>query len=338
MNGVEVKMKNNLAAGQINEDSISSANVPKDDLFLNVFMVFLTILIIVVSIIIVVNPFESKEKKHDEWPEKVEENKPNEQQPTARIELNIAASTRVQSLVDAYANNFNNFKIKTDYSDINSMYTKLLNKQVDLIIATAPNKTELALAQKAGLDFELIPFVNEGFVFYTNVSNPVVNLNLSDISKIYSGEITNWKILKGNDAEIIAYQRPTDSMAQTALSSLVMNNLKLKVPTKEECISNVSENINVITNNSNGQDAIGYSYYYDVIKYGNDQLKLFSINGIEPNYDTIKTGKYPLLTTYYIVTLKNNGSESLNKFQEAILTEEGQMLAQDAGYVTLINN
>lgn len=331
-------MKNDLAKGQIHEDSSSSANVPKDALFLNVFMVFLTILIIVVSIIVVVNPFESKDKKHDEKPEKVEENKPDEQQPTAMIELSIDASPRVQSLVTAYAKNLNNFKLKTNYSDMSSMYIKLINKQVDLIITTAPNKTELALAQKAGLEFELIPIVNEGFVFYTNVLNPVVNLNLSDISKIYSGEITNWKILNGNAAEIIAYQRPTDSMAQTALSSLVMNNLKLKVPTKEECVSTVSENINIITNNSNGQDAIGYSYYYDVVKYGNDQLKLFNINGIEPNYDTIKTGKYPLLTTYYIVTLKNNGSESIKKFQEAILTEEGQILAKDAGYVTLINN
>ena len=55
---------------------------------------------------------------------------------------------------------------------------------------------------------EVTPVVNEGFVFFTNVNNLVNGLSLKEIQDIYTDKITNWNQVGGDNAKIIAYQRP----------------------------------------------------------------------------------------------------------------------------------
>ena len=251
-------------------------------------------------------------------------------------ELKIDASLATQPLTDAYIKGLDNFNIKADYSNTDPAYTKLINKEVDLIVVTEPSKEELERANAAGVSLEVTPVVNEGFVFYSNKENTVNDLTLDQIRKIYTGEITNWKELGGADAKIIAYQRPVNSGSQTGILSLVMNGLKMKEPTKEEYIESMAGIIDVVSNYDNGKDAIGYSYYYyATTMYGNDNLKFFKVNGVEPNHDTIQNETYPIITSYYIVTLKDNNDEATNKLKEALLSKKGQKIAREAGYIDL---
>lgn len=251
-------------------------------------------------------------------------------------EVKIDASLATQPLTDAYKKGLSNFNIKADYSNTDPAYTKLINKQVDLIVVTEPSKEELQRAKDKGVELNVTPVVNEGFVFYTNKKNSVDNLTLDQIRKIYTGEITNWKEVGGNDAKIIAYQRPVNSGSQTGILSLVMNGLKMKEPTKEEYIESMAGIIDVVSNYENGENAIGYSYYYyATTMYGNDNMKFFKVNGVAPNHDTIQNESYPIITSYYIVTLKSNNDATTNKLKEALLSKRGQKIAREAGYIEL---
>ena len=63
-------------------------------------------------------------------------------------------------------------------------------------------------------------------------------------------------------------------------------------------------------------------------------MSLLSIDGIKPTYDNIKTGLYDLQTTYYAVIRKNEPENSdTRKLLNAMMSEEGQAIAKEAGYV-----
>lgn len=251
-------------------------------------------------------------------------------------EVNIDASLATQPLTDAYIKGLTDFKIKADYTNTDPGYTKLINKEADLIVVTEPSKEEKARAKAKGVELEVTPVVNEGFVFFTNKKNPVDSLSLDEIRKIYTGNITNWKEVGGNNAKIIPYQRPVNSGSQTGILSLVMKGLKMKTPTKDELVESMAGIIDIVSNYKNDENAIGYSYYYyATAMYGNDNIKLFKVNGIEPNHDTIQSKSYPLITSYYIVTRKNDTNEATEKLKEAMLSKRGQKIAREAGYVEL---
>lgn len=250
--------------------------------------------------------------------------------------IKIDASLATQPLTDAYIKNLENFNLQADYSNTDPAYTKLINKEVDLIVVTEPSEEELKRAKNANVEFDITPVVNEGFVFYTNVENPVSSLTLEEVQKIYTGDITNWKQVGGKDAEIIAYQRPVNSGSQTGILSLVMKDKKMKEPKTSEYILSMAGIIEVVSNYENGKNAIGYSYYYyATTMYGNAKMKFFRINDVEPNHDTIKNESYPLITAYYIVTLKDNAKEAVKELKKALLSKEGQNIAQNAGYIEL---
>lgn len=250
--------------------------------------------------------------------------------------VKIDASLATQPLTDAYIKGLTNFNLKADYSNTDPAYTKLINKEVDLIVVTEPSKEELERAKNAGVELEVTPVVNEGFVFYTNVENSVNGLTLEQIQKIYTGEITNWKQVGGEDRNIIAYQRPVNSGSQTGILSLVMKGLKMKEPTTTEYVETMAGIIDVVSNYENSKDAIGYSYYYyATTMYGNPKLKFLAVNGVTPNHDTIKNETYPLITAYYIVTLKGNESTTVKALKDTLLSTKGQKIAKEAGYVEL---
>lgn len=248
------------------------------------------------------------------------------------------ASLATQPLVDAFIKDFagsSPSELKREYTNTHPGYVKLINNETDLIVVTEPSEEELALAKEKGIELEVTKVVNEGFVFFVNKNNKVNNVTLDQIRKIYTGEITNWKELGGEDKEIIAYQRPVNSGSQTGLISLVMKGLELKIPTVKESVNlSMAGIVDYVADYQNGLDAIGYSYYYYANEmYYNDNLKYLGINGVVPNYETIQNETYPIMTAYYIVTRKGETNKNVLKLKNAMLSKRGQKIASEAGYV-----
>jgi len=214
-------------------------------------------------------------------------------------------------------------------------YINLIDGAADLIFVTSPSEEELQYAQDSGIELEIIPVVSEGFVFLANKDNPVDNLTLDQIRGIYTGKIANWKEVGGADVPVIAYQRPVNSGSQTGFLELVMENVKPVEPPMEKVIAEMGALIDAVATYKNEPDAIGYSYYYFVTDmWGNEKVKLLSINGIYPDKETISDGSYPVCTAYYAVMRKDEPAEStVRQIVNWLLSEEGQQLAEEAGYV-----
>ena len=275
--------------------------------------------------------------KNQNEPEQVEEKISTEPLYTDKNYPKVDGSTATAPLAEAFEANFKGKKIdevNVEHSKTHKAYEKLINKELDLILVTSPSKDEEKLAEKSNVELEVTKVVNEGFVFFLNKNNPVDSLTVEQIKKIYSGEITNWKEVGGNDEEIIAYQRPNNSGSQTGMLDLVMKDKKIKEAPKEDIAMTMSEIIDAVSNYDNKESAIGYSYYYYAnTMYLSDEIKLLKINGVEPNNDTIKNGEYPILTAYYIVNRKDDMSSEAESLKENMLSTRGQKVAEEAGYV-----
>ncbi len=216
-------------------------------------------------------------------------------------------------------------------------YVNLIDGKKDLIFVTSPSAEETELAKTRKVELEIIPIVSEGFIFLVNKDNPVDSLTLDQIRKIYSGEITNWKEVGGQDVEIRAMQRPENSGSQTGFLDLVMKELTPMNPPVEWISTAMDELVDSVSHYDNQPDAIGYSYYYYVTDMKtNPDVKLLKINGIYPNPTTIANDSYPIQTAYYAVFRKRElAGSDVRKVVNYLLTDEGQDLLAHAGYIPL---
>ncbi len=252
---------------------------------------------------------------------------------TIKVDASLATQPLMNSFVQYFASLDDLKQLENTYTNTHPAYEKLVNHETDLIIVTEPSKEELQMAKDANVELEVTKVVNEGFVFFVNAKNPIDNLKLTEIQDIYAGKINNWQEVGGQDKKIIAYQRPINSGSQTGMLSLVMKDIPLREPTTEEMIESMGGIVDVIADYDNNLAGIGYSYYYYASEmYYTPNIKFLAIDGIKPTYETIKEGKYPLMTAYYIVTLKNPRKE-VQEFKEALLSKEGAQVAKEAGYV-----
>ena len=90
-------------------------------------------------------------------------------------------------------------------------FNQLIKDEVDVLISTYPTTDILTLAKANGIDLEITPIAKDGFVFFTNVGNTVDSLKVSDIQKIYTGQIKNWSQIGGDNIDIKAFQSPENS-------------------------------------------------------------------------------------------------------------------------------
>lgn len=275
-------------------------------------------------------------------PEQSQTNNNQEVDNTALFNVNeyprVDASLATQPLTDAFYANFTGTpidEVQLEYTNTHPSYGRLVDNIVDLIVVTSPSEEELNYANENNVELEVIPVVNEAFVFLVNKQNKVEGLTLKQVQDIYSGEITNWSEVGGDEAEIIPYQRPTNSGSQTGMLELVMKDIEMIEPQKETYEESMAGLIEAIAEYDNSKDALGYSYYYyATTMYSKDTIKLLAIDGVYPNYETIKNNTYPLKTAYYIVIRKSEPEDSnVRKLVDAMLSERGQEVAKQAGYV-----
>ncbi len=251
----------------------------------------------------------------------------------------IDGSTSTKPLAKALQEEFTGAEnVEITHSKSHQSYLNLVDGKCDMILAVEPSRDEYSYADRHGVTFQIDKVTNEGFVFFVNKRNPVESLTLQQIRDIYSGKITNWKDVGGNDAEIVAFQRPTNSGSQTGMLSLVMGDTPMMDPVTGTVADTMSAIVDVISAFDSGENAIGYSYYYYAnTMYLGENVKLIAVEGVKPNNTTIREGQYPLLTAYYAITRKGDASENTQRLLQGILSERGQKAVQRAGYVPVID-
>ena len=219
-------------------------------------------------------------------------------------------------------------------------YQRLIQGDADVIFAAAPSQEQLDMAAQAGVELHLTPIGREAFVFFVNSKNPVEGLTVEEIQGIYTGQITNWSQVGGKNQSIRPFQRQENSGSQSALLRL-MEGLPLIEPEQEDRISGMGGIILDVADYRNYSNAIGFSFrFYASEMEANDQIRLLALDGVPPAKETIRDGSYPISDSFYAVTTASTGQPDpresdpqLDAFLRWILSEQGQRIIEDSGYV-----
>ncbi len=212
-------------------------------------------------------------------------------------------------------------------------YKLLGAKAIDIFFGAYPSQEQIENAKNNGTEFEYTKIGKEAFVFFVHKDNPIDSLTTSQIQDIYSGKITNWKEVGGKNEDIVAFQRNEGSGSQSMLIRFMDGKEIMKPPSKQvnDLMSGIIEQVADYKNKTN---SIGFSFRYyleGIIK--NPDIKMISVDGIKPNIENIKNGSYPITTSLYAVTYKDNQNENVQKLIKWILSKEGQEIIEKTGYV-----
>lgn len=218
-------------------------------------------------------------------------------------------------------------------------YVALANGEADiLLVYDGGDKTRRQV--NADTLFETVPIGKDALVFLVNRDNPVDNITTEQVRKIFSGEYTNWSQLGGSDEPIRAYQRGIGSGSQALMDKLVMRDLPMAEPAKVQVVESMGGLIDAVANFVGGPTGIGYNVFYYVTEMRkNEYIKLLSIDGVEPSYETIQSGDYPFVSDFYSVIRKTEPSDSpARALHEWMLSDEAQNLMVRENYVALHAN
>ena len=219
------------------------------------------------------------------------------------------------------------------YHNTVSGYNLLAEKQIDIFFGAYPSKEQREYAEECGTEFKYVPIGLEAFVFFVNKDNPVNNLTTEQIKGIYSGEITNWKEVGGKNEPIVAFQRNEGSGSQSMLERF-MGDTSIMTPPTEQVNDFMVGIIDQVANYKNKSNSIGFSFrYYVESIIQNPDIKMISIDGVEPTVENIKNGLYSITTNLYAVTYENNPNENVDKLIDWVLSDEGQYIIEETGYV-----
>ena len=155
-------------------------------------------------------------------------------------------------------------------------------------------------------------------------SNPLKSLTLEDLHKIYTGQITNWRELGGNDQPIMVIARETSSGTRVAFDNFVLKGKTPQAPHLKTVIT-AGDATAAIKKDPN---AIGY------IGFGNIDpgVKILAINQFLPDQENARNGKYPLIRPLILIT--GPLSQPLSQdFIAFALSSQGQQIVSSGGWL-----
>ena len=144
--------------------------------------------------------------------------------------------------------------------------------------------------KSAGLKETVLAY--DGIAIIVHPDNPVSDLSVEQIAKLYTGEITNWSEVGGADAEIVLVGREAGSGTRSGFEELTETVDKCKY--RQELTSTGD----VITAVAQNPDAIGYASLASV----KDSVKALKVAGVTPTEETVKDGTYLIQRPFVLVT------------------------------------
>lgn len=164
----------------------------------------------------------------------------------------------------------------------------------------------------------------DGIAVIVNPENPVADLDVETIARLYTGEITNWKDVGGNDAPVVLIGREAGSGTRDGFESIT--------GTAEQCMyrQELTSTGDVITAVSQNPDAIGYASLASL----KDTVRALTVGGVAPTEATIKDGSYVIQRPFVLVTRKDSAlSDVAQAFFDFATSSDAAALIAEAGAV-----
>ena len=167
----------------------------------------------------------------------------------------------------------------------------------------------------------------DGIAIIVNPQNKIEDLTVEQIGKIYTGEITNWKEVGGEDHPIVLIGREAASGTRDGFESITK--------TKDKCkyTQELTSTGDVIQTVSGNENAIGYASLAAV----KDSVKVLKVEGVTPSKDTIQNGSYKIQRDFVLVTKKDGKlSDEAQKFFDFATSAQADDLIEKAGAIPVI--
>ena len=198
------------------------------------------------------------------------------------------------------------------------------------IQAVTEGRCDIGLSSRALKDDEKASGLVETVLAYDGIAivvspeNPVSDLDVDTIAKIYTGEITNWKDVGGDDAEIVLIGREAGSGTRDGFESIT--------GTKDACayrqeLTSTGDVINTVSQNPN---AIGYASLSAV----GESVKALTVGGVKASEATVKDGSYVVQRPFVLVTKEGTElSPAAQAFFDYAISPEVADIIANAGAV-----
>lgn len=198
------------------------------------------------------------------------------------------------------------------------------------ITAVQEGTCDIGLSSRALKDEEKAAGLKETVLAYDGIAiivhpdNPVSDLSIEQIAKLYTGEITNWKDVGGSDAEVVLIGREAASGTRDGFESIT--------GTKDKCQyrQELNSTGDVITAVSQNPDAIGYASLAAI----KDSVKALSVDGVTPSETTVKDGSYQVQRPFVLVTVEGKAlSAAAQSFFDYATSADAADIIAKAGAV-----
>ena len=174
----------------------------------------------------------------------------------------------------------------------------------------------------AGLKEKVLAY--DGIAIIVHPDNPVSDLSIEQIAQLYTGEITNWKDVGGNDAQVVLIGREAASGTRDGFESIT--------GTKDKCQyrQELTSTGDVITAVSQNPDAIGYASLASI----KDSVKALNVDGVTPSEASVKDGSYKVQRPFVLVTVEGKAlSEAAQSFFDYVTSADAADIIAKAGAV-----
>ena len=165
----------------------------------------------------------------------------------------------------------------------------------------------------------------DGIAIIVNPENPVSDLSLEEIAKVYTGEISNWSEIGGKDAPIVLIGREAGSGTRDGFEAIT--------GTEDACMyrQELTSTGDVITTVSQNPDAIGYASAASV----KDSVKALMVDGVAVTESTIKDGSYVVQRPFVLVTKSDTDlSDAAQQFFNYMISDDAKEIVSEAGVVS----
>ncbi len=164
----------------------------------------------------------------------------------------------------------------------------------------------------------------DGIAVIVHPDNPVADLDVETIAKLYTGEIANWKDVGGSDAPVVLIGREAGSGTRDGFESVT--------GTKDKCQyrQELTSTGNVITAVAQNPDAIGYASLASL----DDSIRALTVGGVAPSEETVKDGSYAIQRPFVLVTKTDTKlSDAAQAFFDFATSADASALISKAGAV-----
>jgi phosphate transport system substrate-binding protein len=244
---------------------------------------------------------------------------------TSSSRISISGSTSVGPLAEKIADKYmnkNDVKIEINQIGSSAGITNATTGVSEIGMSSRDLKEE---EKASGLVETIIAY--DGIVVVTHPTNKVKNLTLDQVKQIFTGEVTNWKELGGDDLEIVVVSREDGSGSRDAFQEIVGYTSGELVRTSIIASGNGNIKTTVATN----KHAVGFISF----EYIDSSISTINIDGVEATAENVLQKKYSLSRPFLFVHKPNTLTDAGQQFIDYILSPDGQAIVAETGAIPI---